>query len=127
MRRSLALAFAVMTVGCVSYGPLPHRTEPKPPTVTWYSPIGRHHPLAGQIWSTRESKFVHRADLVLALAQSKMVLLGEQHDNVDHHRMQAALVRAMADAGRHPAILFEMIDTDDQAKLDAALAADRSS
>jgi uncharacterized iron-regulated protein len=127
-RAGFALASALAMSACVSVGPLPNRTapEPTPPTTTWYSPIGRHHALAGQIWNVHDARFVHRADLVAALVKAKVVLLGEQHDNVDHHRLQAALLRAMTDAGRRPIVLFEMIDADDQSKLDAALAAPRA-
>jgi len=126
--RRVALVLAVALTGCASYGPLPKRNEARAPaTTTWVSPIGRHHPLAGQIWSVKDARFVHRADLVAALVASKMVLLGEQHDNADHHRLQAALFRAMTEAGRRPALAFEMIDASDQSTIDAALAADHRS
>ncbi len=92
-------------------------------TSSWYSALGRHHPLAGQIWGVREGRFVRERDLVASLASARMVLLGERHDNFDHHRLQAALLRALVTAGRHPAVAFEMFDSDEQPKVDAAVAA----
>jgi len=56
------------------------------------------------------------------LAKAHFVLLGEQHDNADHHRLQASLVRALGATGHHPALAFEMLDVDQQAPVDAALA-----
>lgn len=126
----LALALAFLASACVSYGPLPPRVGPVSATVTstWYSPLGRHHPLAGQIWNVESARFTRERDLVAALASARMVMLGENHDNYDHHRLQATLLRAMVEAGRHPAVAFEMLDTDEQQKVDDALvAAPRSS
>ncbi|HEY7538566.1 MAG TPA: ChaN family lipoprotein [Methylomirabilota bacterium] len=47
------------------------------------------------------------------LVASKFVLLGERHDNPDHHALQTKLMRAMVAAGRRPALGFEMLATDD--------------
>lgn len=119
----LAVALSLFASACVSYGPLPRRLGPAsaPVTSTWYSPIGRHHPLAGQIWNVQSARFTRERDLVAALASARMVLLGENHDNYDHHRLQASILRAMVDAGRHPAVAFEMLDSDEQQKVDDAL------
>ena len=47
---------------------------------------------------------------------ARFVLLGETHDNPDHHQIQAALVRSLLGTGRRPAVAFEMF-TADQAPL----------
>jgi uncharacterized iron-regulated protein len=41
------------------------------------------------------------------------VLLGEQHDNPDHHALQGRIVRELARRGRKPAIVMEMLDSGD--------------
>jgi uncharacterized iron-regulated protein len=79
----------------------------------WQAPLGREHPLTGRIWDTRAGRFVTAEALVAALAQARYVLLGERHDNPDHHRVQAALVRGLLAAGRRPAVPFEMFTADD--------------
>jgi uncharacterized iron-regulated protein len=89
----------------------------------WQAPLGRDHPLTGRIWDARAGRFVAVDELVAGLAQARYVLLGERHDNPDHHRVQAALVRALLAAGRRPAVAFEMFTTDDAALIARHLAA----
>ena len=88
----------------------------------WTAPLGRDHPLAGRIWSVGEARFVEAEDLVERLSSSRYVLLGEKHDNPDHHRLQAWVVEALIAAGRRPAVAFEMIDEGQAPALDAYLA-----
>jgi uncharacterized iron-regulated protein len=38
------------------------------------------------------------------------VLLGEKHDNPDHHRLQAWVLARIVEGGRRPTLLFEMLD-----------------
>lgn len=78
------------------------------PGVAWQSALGREHPLAGRIWDVAAGRFVDEPTLVAGLARARYVLLGEKHDNPDHHALQARLVRALAAAGRRPAVAFEM-------------------
>jgi uncharacterized iron-regulated protein len=87
----------------------------------WVSTLGRDHPLVGRIWDVRQARAVEARTLEDALATADFVLLGETHDNPDHHLMQARLVRALVDHGRRPAVAFEMLDTNQQAAVDAAL------
>jgi uncharacterized iron-regulated protein len=89
----------------------------------WQAPLGREHPLAGRIWDARTGRFVDQGTLVVGLAGARYVLLGERHDNPDHHRVQAALVRALLAAGRRPAVAFEMFTADDVPAIARHLAA----
>ena len=84
----------------------------------WISPIARDHALVGRIWRPATAQFVTRQTVERAAAASDFVLLGETHDNPDHHVLQAALVRAMVAADRRPAIVFEMIAEDRQPAID---------
>jgi uncharacterized iron-regulated protein len=47
--------------------------------------------------------------LAKALAEVPFVLLGEIHDNPDHHRLQAWVVGQMVRQGRRPVVIWEMI------------------
>ncbi len=96
---------------------------PGAPGAPWLSEHARGHPLAGRIWRPEAARFVAPAAVVAALGQARFVLLGEKHDNADHHRIQAWLVGSMIAAGRRPALALEMIASDQQAALDAHLAA----
>jgi uncharacterized iron-regulated protein len=89
----------------------------------WVSTEGVDHPLVGKIWEPKAARFVDEATLRAAVASADFVALGEIHDNPDHHLLQARLVRAMTAAGRRPALAFEMLDTDQQPKVDASVAA----
>ncbi|HET7340443.1 MAG TPA: ChaN family lipoprotein [Methylomirabilota bacterium] len=87
------------------------------------APLLREHPLAGRIWDVRHARFVDADAVVAGLATSRYVLLGEKHDNPDHHHIQAALLRALLGTGRRPAVAFEMFTSDQAAALARQLAA----
>lgn len=72
----------------------------------WTHPLHADHPLVGRIWSSAEQRFVPEAELLSALRSVDHVLLGEKHDNADHHRLQARLLTALAP----PAVAFEHLD-----------------
>ncbi len=69
----------------------------------------------------RAGRFVPEAELLAAVARGRFLLLGETHDNPDHHALQARLLRAIIAAGRRPALAFEMLDLDQQPEVDAVL------
>ena len=80
---------------------------------SWQSNYGRNHPLTGRIWEVASGKFIDRHNLMMRLARAEFVLLGEKHDNPDHHRLQAEVLRGLIAAGRRPAVGFEMFSLDD--------------
>lgn len=113
----------VLLCGCAT----PTVTRPSPPAPglsvqTWQSALHRDHPLAGRIWDVQRGQWIDEAGLKRELARARYVLLGEKHDNADHHRLQAQLVDALASSGRRPVLAFEMLDVKQQAAVDQALA-----
>jgi len=74
--------------------------------------VGKDHPLTGRIWSTNERRFVTESELESTLRRSRIVLLGEQHDNPRHHVLQGRTIDALVEAGKHPVVVFEMITID---------------
>jgi uncharacterized iron-regulated protein len=120
----VAFLAVVVAVGCGgaassagSVGHAPASPAPPPP-IAWLTSLDRDHPLVGKIWSVRGSRFVDEADVRAAL--HGYVLLGEKHDNPDHHALQARMLKAMVDAGEKPVVAFEMFDVDEQAAIDAS-------
>lgn len=101
----------------------PPRLRASEPEGAWQAPIGQDHPLVGRIWDVTAGAFIDSAALVERLTRGRFVLLGEQHDNPDHHRLQARLLRALIAAGRRPAVGFEMFTSDDAASIARHLAA----
>jgi uncharacterized iron-regulated protein len=103
--------FFVACLGCQRPAP----AAPAPPKRAAQGAVAA----AGSIWSPRRHAFVDRATVEREAAASRYVLLGEKHDHPEHHRLQRELLAAIA-KGRKPAVVFEMIDVDDQPKVDAA-------
>jgi uncharacterized iron-regulated protein len=79
----------------------------------WKSNFGRNHALTGRIWDISSARFIDRQSLVTRLARADFVLLGERHDNPDHHQLQAEILRSLIALGRRPAVGFEMFGLDD--------------
>jgi uncharacterized iron-regulated protein len=77
----------------------------------------------GRIWDVAAGEFIDSAALVDRLRHGRFVLLGEKHDNPDHHRLQAWLLRALIAAGRRPAVGFEMFTVEDTPAIARQLAA----
>ncbi len=87
----------------------------------WQAQLMRDHPLVGRIVDAASLKPLSRAQLEKRLEKAPLVILGEVHDNADHHRIQGILLRAFARGkARRPAVAFEMIPQD-KAPLLAAL------
>lgn len=81
--------------------------------------FGLEHPLVGVIvrplappgaGSTRLSP----SQLITALLHTDIILLGEKHDNPDHHALQTWVLRQVIQAGRRPGVVFEMMTEDRQ-------------
>ncbi len=79
----------------------------------WQSPYGRSHALTGRIWDVSAERFIDQQTLLSRLARADFVLLGEKHDNPDHHRLQAEALRGLIALGRRPAVGFEMFTVAD--------------
>ena len=77
--------------------------------------------LIGKIWSTKTKRFVAPLEMTRELKQAKYVLLGEVHDNANHHRIQAWIV---ANIGTKSALVMEMIRSDQAQALQEYLESD---
>jgi uncharacterized iron-regulated protein len=91
------------------------------PASDWATEIHADHPLVGAIWLARDRRTVGREEAFDLMAQSQIVILGETHDNPDHHRFQAEALEALVERGRQSAVVFEMIPRHLQDRLDAHL------
>ena len=110
----------LLACGCASSTPTPRESSAH--ASEWLSPLYREHPLVGKIWDVRQGRWVQRPALEAELTRTRFVLLGERHDNADHHRLQARLVEALSASGRKPTLAFEMLDVEQQPAVDASLA-----
>ena len=90
-----------------------------PPLPAWQSPEGREHPQLGQIIELRSGALLTPAQLLERLAGAERVLVGERHDNPDHHALQLWLLRALAGEREQGSLLLEMLNPDQQSRVDA--------
>lgn len=87
----------------------------------WETKVDGKHPLVGMIWDVKAKKFISRSDLESKLVEAKYSLLGEKHDNPDHHRLQAELVSALGKKNKEVVVGFEQFDTSQSKKIEAHL------
>jgi uncharacterized iron-regulated protein len=80
-------------------------------------------PLAGRIWDTHAERLVAPSDVYQAAARARYVILGETHDNPEHHRLQLTVLQALAARGERRILAMEQFDGEYQAAMDAARAA----
>lgn len=89
-----------------------------PPLPAWQSPEDREAPGAGRIVDLRSGEVLSPRQLVERLAAAPRVLVGERHDNPDHHALQLWLLRALAEHRATGSLLLEMLNPDQQAAVD---------
>lgn len=78
------------------------------------------HPLAGKIWDPAAQRMVAAEEALGRAARARYVILGEVHDNPEHHRLQRAVLETLARHGPARALAMEQFDTTHQESIDAA-------
>ncbi|WP_341304818.1 ChaN family lipoprotein [Pseudomonas sp. TMP25] len=113
MRITLLLVVALLSACQASLPTLP----------AWQSPQGLEHAQLGQIVDVKTGALLSPAQLVERLAAAPRVVVGERHDNPDHHALQLWLLRALAAQRPQGSLLLEMLTPDQQVKVDEVRAA----
>lgn len=93
----------------------------------WQTSLLSDHKLVGQIWVHARKAIGSERDLEFLVRKADFVLLGEKHNNPDHHVLQARLLRlAAADkpAAERPTVVWEMITAEQDATLQSWLRRD---
>jgi uncharacterized iron-regulated protein len=116
--RILLLCLVGLLAACQS-----HDVTPPPPAI---ASQGRDHADLGVIRELASGRTLTPQELVERLAAAPRVLVGEQHDNPDHHALQLWLLRQLAAQRSQGSLLLEMLNPDQQAKVDAAQADSRA-
>lgn len=93
---------------------------------TWHSPLYQDHELAGKIWLAEQGRFISRDELLTRLQQSSVLLLGEKHDNPDHHRLRLELMHDLLLPGGRSLLVLEMMQRAQQEQIDALAVNDSS-
>jgi uncharacterized iron-regulated protein len=93
---------AATLLACAWPVPPPHRT----------TTVRADDPLVGRIYDVAAREFIPYTQVGARASRADFVLLGEKHDNPDHHRLQAWVLEELARHGRAPAVAFEMVRVD---------------
>ncbi|MCB1672240.1 MAG: ChaN family lipoprotein [Gammaproteobacteria bacterium] len=121
---SAALIWLLMLPGCAqtdlrSAVPDPQLNRPESEVgnsagegqISWQSGLYLDHPLSGRIWRSEDQQFLSEPQLMQELGTASYLLIGEKHDNPDHHSLELVLLRQLLAAGRVASVAFEMLDT----------------
>ncbi|MGH8435124.1 MAG: ChaN family lipoprotein [Pseudomonas sp.] len=111
--RCVVLLCLVLLAGCQSLPQLP----------AWQSPEGLEHADLGVIRDLRSGEQLTPQQLIERLAKAPRVLVGEQHDNPDHHALQLWLLQALAEQRTQGSLLLEMLNPDQQIRVEQVQAA----
>lgn len=110
--RVVLLSCLMLLAACQSRNVLP---PPAP-----LAPLGREHADLGRIVDLASGQSISPEQLLSRLAPAQRVLVGEQHDNPDHHALQLWLSRELSRLRPQGSMLMEMLNPDQQNKVDQA-------
>ncbi|WP_061290810.1 ChaN family lipoprotein [Azotobacter vinelandii] len=111
--RSLLFVCLILLVACRSLPPLPD----------WQVERTRQESGPGAILDLRSGASLTPEQLVERLASVPRLLVGEKHDNPDHHFLQSWLLEALAGRRAQGSLLLEMLEPDQQSRVAATQAA----
>jgi len=87
----------------------------------WQSPLYQDHALTGRILHTASGQFVTEAELTMAISRAHFLLLGEKHDNPDHHQLQKMLLARLYNQQQVASVSVEMLDASTDPQLQELL------
>ena len=77
----------------------------------WQSPLYKDNALVGKIWHASSASFVSEEDFWQDVAQSRFLILGEKHDNPDHHDLQLKVLSTLIQQASLSSLTLEMLDS----------------
>lgn len=79
------------------------------------------HPLTDKIYQVTSNQFVDLEQLKKTVQSRDIVMLGETHDNPRHHEIEQTVLYWLLQAGQTPKLVMEMLDNDQQAKINTLI------
>ncbi|AOA57035.1 ChaN family lipoprotein [Acinetobacter larvae] len=73
---------------------------------------------SAHIYDREQQKNISQVELVAALSQADIVLIGEKHDDSAHHQAEYRLLADSATARQHGSVLLEMLTPSQQKQVD---------
>ena len=84
----------------------------------WQSRLNVGHELVGKIWNSERDEFLSIDEFTSLIEESRYLILGEKHDNPDHHSLQLSIINHLIRRDLVSLVAFEMMDTSFQNLLD---------
>ena len=75
-------------------------------------------PVVGEIRDLRSGQTLTAEELVERLESPSRLIVGEQHDNRDHHQLQLWLLKSLGERRAQGSLLLEMLTPDQQLRVD---------
>jgi uncharacterized iron-regulated protein len=75
-------------------------------------------PVVGEIRDLRSGQTLTAEELVARLETPSRLIVGEQHDNRDHHELQLWLLQSLGERRAQGSLLLEMLTPDQQLRVD---------
>lgn len=75
-------------------------------------------PVSGEILDLRSGQTLTAQELLARLAEPSRLIVGEQHDNRDHHQLQLWLLQALGERRPQGSLLLEMLTPAQQQRVD---------
>ena len=75
-------------------------------------------PVVGEILDLHSGERLTAQELLARLAKPSRLIVGEQHDNRDHHELQRWLLQALGERRPQGSLLLEMLTPDQQLRVD---------
>jgi len=77
-----------------------------------------------RLYDVNHGKETVMSDVIAALKQNRIIIVGEHHSNISHHEAQVNVIRSLKESGVQVAIGLEMFRSDSQPALDRWVAGD---
>jgi uncharacterized iron-regulated protein len=75
-----------------------------------------------RLYDINLGKEISLADAIPALKQNRIIIVGEHHNNQNHHEAQLKIIRTLKESGARVAVGLEMFRSDSQQSLDRWVA-----
>lgn len=75
-------------------------------------------PVKGEIRDLRNGQVLTAQELLERLAKPSRLIVGEQHDNRDHHQLELWLLQSLGEQRPQGSLLLEMLTPDQQSRVD---------
>jgi uncharacterized iron-regulated protein len=75
-------------------------------------------PVSGEIRDLRSGQVLTPQQLLTRLAEPEQLIIGEQHDNADHHAVQLWVLRSLGEQRPQGSLLLEILTPDQQPRVD---------